>query len=69
MATGHPDTLTPRQPDTLTPGMWSTWVKFHHYTFFQGAFGSVRLAYKLEDRELVVTKFITVAKVEMSEVL
>jgi len=29
----------------------------------QGAFGSVRLAYKLEDRELVVTKFIIVAKV------
>ena len=38
------------------------------YTFFQGAFGSVRLAYKLEDRELVVTKFITVAKVEKSEI-
>ena len=39
------------------------------YTFLQGAFGSVRLAYKLEDRELVVTKFITVAKVEKSEIL
>lgn len=39
------------------------------YTFFQGAFGSVRLAYKLEDRELVVTKFITVAKVDKSEIL
>jgi len=35
----------------------------------QGAFGSVRLAYKLEDRELVVTKFITVAKVDKSEIL
>ena len=39
------------------------------HTFFQGAFGSVRLAYKLEDKELVVTKFITVAKVEKSEIL
>ena len=39
------------------------------FTFFQGAFGSVRLAYKLDDKELVVTKFITVAKVEKSDIL
>ena len=32
----------------------------------QGAFGCVRLAYRLEDRALVVTKFITVAKVVKS---
>ena len=35
----------------------------------QGAFGSVRLAYKLEDRELVVTKFIIVAKVGSSKII
>merc|ERR1719500_154510 len=29
----------------------------------EGAFGSVRLSYHLEDRQLVVTKFITAAKV------
>ena len=34
-----------------------------HIITSQGAFGSVRLAYKLDDRELVVTKFIIVAKV------
>ena len=34
--------------------------------FSQGAFGSVRLAYKLDDRELVVTKFIIVAKVSFA---
>ena len=46
---------------------WSGWNLKHLDStckyLWQGAFGSVRLAYKLEDRELVVTKFIIVAKV------
>ena len=76
--TCHPHLDHPHQR-ALCGQVWHTWPTRpggEHlgevpslYTFPQGAFGSVRLAYKLEDRELVVTKFITVAKVEKSEIL